>query len=222
MFRLAVKRKLLRSDDVPTFPEVAAGERRRGFFERQDFERVREYLPPHLQDVLTFAYLVGARRGEILGLQWAAVSMSAHTVTLEKTKNDEDRVLDFAALPELAEVVQRRDEARKRLLAETGKLCPWVFWHRQGASIRDFRHLWTQACAAAGVPGRLFHDCRRSAARNLIRAGVSQTVAQAITGHKSGAVFTRYNITDTRDIRAALAALSDSGHSGTVSGTAKR
>ena len=47
------------------------------------------------------------------------------------------------------------------------------------------------------------HDCRRSEARNLIRAGVSETVAQKITGHKTRSVFDRYNITSDGDIREA-------------------
>ena len=49
-------------------------------------------------------------------------------------------------------------------------------------------------CQAAGVPTRFLHDCRRTAARNLIRASVPERVAMLLTGHKSRAIFDRYNI----------------------------
>jgi hypothetical protein len=57
----------------------------------------------------------------------------------------------------------------------------------------------------AGVPGRLFHDLRRSAVRDLVRSGVSQAVAKSISGHRTDAMFSRYNISDVTDQRKALA-----------------
>jgi hypothetical protein len=51
--------------------------------------------------------------------------------------------------------------------------------------------------------GKIFHDLRRTGVRNLIRAGVPQSVAQAISGHRTASVFARYNLTDTRDVIAA-------------------
>jgi hypothetical protein len=58
---------------------------------------------------------------------------------------------------------------------------------------------WNLACQAAGVPGLLFHDLRRTAVRHLRRAGVAESMIMKITGHRTRRVFERYNITDQTD-----------------------
>ena len=70
--------------------------------------------------------------------------------------------------------------------------------------IRDFRKSWSKLCTAAGVPTLLFHDLRRSAARNLRAAGIPEEIIMRIAGWKTSNVFKRYAIVDKADIRAAL------------------
>ena len=76
------------------------------------------------------------------------------------------------------------------------------------------RRAWKAACEGAGLPGRYQHDCRRTAVRNLVRAGIPERVAMQLTGHKTRAVFERYNIVSDGDLRAAAEKLDQ------VSGTA--
>lgn len=172
---------------------------RTGFFERRQFEDTRKRLSEDLQDMVTFAYITGWRiNSEVLPLQWPQVHFDADTVCLEPgtTKNDEGRTFPFTA--DLLAVLEAR-RAKMDALKQEGIICPWVF-HREGAPIRYFTRAWKTACRLAGVPGRIPHDFRRTAVRNLVRAGIPESVAMQMTGHKTRSVFERYNITDEGDL----------------------
>ncbi len=193
---------------VPHIPMLEENNTRTGFFEPEEFEDVREQLPAPLQSVITFAYYTGWRiPSEVLPLTWRQVDRRSRTIRLEPktTKNKKGRNLPYDLLPELVDVVERQWEEHKRLAAE-GVLCPHVF-HRGGAEIKGFRKAWKSACKTAGCPGKLLHDFRRTAIRNLVRAGVPDTVAMKISGHETRSVFDRYAVTNDDDTRNALGKL---------------
>ena len=79
-----------------------------------------------------------------------------------------------------------------------------------GKPVRDFRETWAKACTFAGVPGLLFHDLRRTAARNLRRAGIAEGVIMKIGGWRTRSVFERYAIVSQTDIADALKKLETS------------
>jgi len=56
-----------------------------------------------------------------------------------------------------------------------------------------FRVTWENMCAAAKV-SILLHDFRRTAIRNMIRAGVPEKTAMRISGHVTRPVFGQSNL----------------------------
>jgi integrase len=200
----------------PYVPMLEERNTRTGFFEPEQFAAVRAALPDFLSNAMAFAYITGWRvPSEVLTLEWKNVDLDAGVVTLEPetTKNREGRT--FFITTELRRVLkaQRRvtDATQKRL----GKTIPLVF-HRDGQPVGfTMYRAWRDACAVAKVEERIPHDFRRTAVRNLVRAGVPEKVAQQMTGHKTRSIFDRYHIVAEQDLREAAAKL-DALHSLTM------
>ena len=180
-------------DTVPGFPDrLRENPPRQGFFEHPEYLAVRAHLPAPWQDILDLAYYSGWRKNEILGLTWDEIDEAGGVIRLSpaRSKTLVGRILPIS--PPIAEALARRRARRD-------PTSPLVF-HRDGITIRRWRTAWRTACQAAGVPTRFLHDCRRTAARNLIRANVPERVAMLLTGHKSRAIFDRYNIIDEQEL----------------------
>jgi integrase len=201
----------------PPFPRLRVSNTRTGFFEEPEFRAVHAGLSGDLQPVVEFLYLTGWRLTEVLTLEWRQVDFAAGVVRLEPgtTKNDEGREFPFSVLPPLEALLRRQRERTTAIERETGQIIRRVF-HRQGAPVRDMRGAWDAACIAAGFfrvvnpeappaqqrkkATKLVHDFRRTAVRNLERAGVPRSVAMKLTGHQTESVYRRYAIVAASDL----------------------
>ena len=180
-------------DTVPGFPDrLRENPPRQGFFEHPEYLAVRVRLPAPWQDILDLAYYSGWRKQEILGLTWEEIDMAGGVIRLSPARS---KTLVGRILP----ISQPIADALARRRARRDPDSPLVF-HRDGIPVRRWRTAWRTACQAAGVPTRFLHDCRRTAARNLIRANVPERVAMLLTGHKSRAIFDRYNIIHEQEL----------------------
>jgi len=193
MFKLAVESGRLRY--APHISLLEENNAREGFVDHGVFVALREHLPQYLKDPITFLYLSGWRVGEMKALEWRDVDLAGRVVRLRPSvsKNKDGRILPLSG--ELLEIVERAN-ANRRLD------CPYLF-HLDGQPVGDFKRAWATACKRAGVGKVLVHDLRRTAVRNMVRAGIPDRVAMALSGHKTRSVFDRYNIVSEADLAAA-------------------
>ena len=180
-----------------------------------------------LRDYCEFGYLTGWRKGEIASLRWEDIDGELLELRGEYAKNKEPRSVILSG--NLEALIARRRAERKYEAGGHWFLSEYVF-HRKGKPIGDFRKSWVTTCVAIGLGqyhcavrdkavaeaicpgcnrkcryiGRLFHDFRRTAVRNMVRAGVPERVAMTISGHKTRSVFDRYNIVNEEDLRDAI------------------
>ncbi len=174
----------------------------KGFVELAKFEELLAVLPPHLQPYIMFLYHCGGRSGEAELIEWSQVDLEHGFIRLEddQTKNDEARIVP---LP-------------KHLIAKL-----WAIEPKEGLvfDTTNLRKEWQKGCAAVGLgaiipvegkkydpryEGLTLHDFRRSAARNLLLAGVPETIIMRIGGWKTRSVFDRYAVASTADLTAAM------------------
>jgi integrase len=187
-------------DRAPKITMLKNAPPRQGFLSHNDYATLKAVLPPYLVPVFVTAYHVGCRRSELLQVEFSDIEMDARQPQFrlypDATKNGEGRVIpiygEMLAVFREQMALTRRDYPTCKLL-----------FHNEGVPIQTFRKAWSKAIALARVDGLLFHDLRRTAVRNLIRAGVKRKAAMAITGHLTESVFERYNIIDEDDIQDA-------------------
>jgi integrase len=199
MLRLAVQSKLIPS--IPPLPSLPSSPAREGFLTPEQVEAVVSNLEQLVADLVYALWITGWRRREVQLLKWSDVDMKAGEIKLTegRSKTKAARLFPFRASSSLAAVLKARFNART-----FGSV--YVFERSPGKPVKDIRGTWALACEKAGVSGRVPHDLRRSRARALTRAGVSQSVAMRLLGHKTANMFLRYDVAANEDLADAVAA----------------
>ncbi len=159
-----------------------------------EFQALLSCCSQRLKGIVQLAYSTGMRCGEILGLRWNQVDFKGRVIVLEAadTKTREKREVP------LSETLLQSFKQIPRTLG-----CDHVFTFK-GKRIGCIRKAFERACRKAGIGNFRFHDLRHCAVTNYRKAGVPDTVIMSISGHKTHAVFRRYDRVDREDRHAAL------------------
>jgi integrase len=169
----------------------------------EEFEVLKRELPEYAL-VLSIGYYLGMRQAEVLKLREKQIHFYGDGtdegyIELHpgETKSGEGRRPPFSssigrALREHLKKNTRRDPER------------FLFATKKGNPLANFRRSFKRACKRAGIEGLWHHDFRRTAVTNMRKAGVHDSVIKSISGHKTDAVFKRYNQIDMDDRRDAV------------------
>ena len=193
----------------PYIPLLKEQNIRQGFFEPEQCQQIKRHLPDYMRGIAAFAFVTGWRTpSEILPLEWRQIDLAAGEVRLDAgtTKNGDGRVFPLtAALRQILDAQQAIAETLQRQGIPTRYVFCYPSGTKAGQRIGEttFIQRWWKARITAGCPTRIPHDFRRTAVRNLVRAGVPERVAMQLTGHKTRAIFERYNIVSPEDLRDA-------------------
>lgn len=182
MFRLGQQSTPPRVIRSPKFPKLVENNVRKGFLEDGQYRKLIEYCPElWLRSLVECGRTYGWRISELLSMRVNQLDVAQRVIRLEPgtTKNREGReVLMTDAVCKLLSALVHGKSADD-----------YVFARANGKPVRDFRLTWEKACAHAGTPDLLFHDLRRTGARNLRRAGVAEGIIMNIGGWRTRSVF---------------------------------
>ncbi|MGO9059035.1 MAG: tyrosine-type recombinase/integrase [Candidatus Binataceae bacterium] len=182
---------------------------RQGFLERSELDALLAELPAHMRSVMVVAYVTGWRiKSELLTRQHRHFDLDSGWLRLDpgETKNGEGR--EFPITSEMRRVLSEQLVQTKALEHASGRVVPWLFHHDDGRPIRSYKRAWLSACKRAGLAGKIPHDFRRTAIRNLERAGVPRSASMKMVGHSTEEIYKRYAICDALVLQEAAAKLS--------------
>lgn len=221
-FNLARKGNNRKVREIPVFPHLKEAPPRKGFLEDGAYRKLVEDSPVWFCTIVEIGRKFAWRISEVLNLQVEQVDLLGRRIRLHagETKNGDARTVPIPdSLYSLLVECVRGKQPEER-----------VFTRSNGKPIKDFRWTWWTACVRAGVGrifcpscneplasracpkckvrsryrGLLFHDLRRTGARNLRRSGVAEGVIMKIGGWKTRSVFERYNIVSESDLTDAM------------------
>jgi integrase len=198
MFSLAIRHKKADKNPMAAVERLREHNIRDRVLSPEEFQRLLEALPSPLHLVMIMAYYTGMRRGEILNVHWHQIDLSKELIRLEgvDTKTQKGRLVPL----NVTLTALLKDAMQSPVRCATGHV-----FHRNGQPIKSIRGAFDGACREAGLIDFHFHDLRHTAVTNMRRAGVDPLTAMKITGHKTMAVFQRYNSFDKDDLRQAAA-----------------
>jgi integrase len=203
MFRLGQQSTPPKVVRAPKFPKLAENNVRKGFLEDGQYRKLIEYCPElWFRSLVECGRTYGWRVSELLSMRVDQLDVAQRVIRLEPgtTKNREGReVLMTDTICKLLSALVHGKSAND-----------FVFTRSNGKPVRDFRLTWERACAHAGAPDLLFHDLRRTGARNLRRAGVAEGIIMKIGGWRTRSVFERYAIVSRSDMNDAILKLQES------------
>jgi integrase len=202
MFNNARKEQKIGANDIPYFPMPADSEPAGQYIEPHQFAIIEKHLPANLRPFYQFLYATGCRLGAAQSITWDMVSADCTQIKIpgENTKNRQPLLIVLAGSQ-----LEPISKMLKKMFRDAVKP---VF------DFTNYRKEWSKAVAKAKLgtwnaedqtrTGVRIHDCRCSAAINLLAAGVDEGLVLKIGGWRTREMLDRYNVSDPGRIKTAM------------------
>jgi integrase len=196
IFNLALRDELVEKNPCWKVERLCEDNVRTRVLLADEFRSLVAALPQYAADIVTVGYFTGMRFGEIINLTWDRVNLKENYFVLraEDTKTRKSRNVFYPS-----EVRQIIDRIRKDIPAGL----PYVFLYR-GNPIKSIRKSFSKASSETKIENLRFHDLRRTFVTNMRRAGAYQSVIMQLSGHRTPAMFARYDCVGPDDAKKAL------------------
>jgi integrase len=183
MFSLAVENKKLKADAAPFIKMPKENNTRKGFLSSKDQDALAQAcgrVGLWMRAIFEVGVTLGWRYREVVDMRVRHVDLSAGTVRLDvgSTKNGQGR--ECPMMPQVRSLLTQCISGKEPDDA--------VFSYDDGRPVIDIRKTWRKVCIEAKVPNLLFHDLRRTAARNLRNAGIAEEIIMKIGGWQTNSV----------------------------------
>ena len=167
----------------PHIRALKADRVRTGFIEDEQYRKLLKELPDHLKAFFVTGYHLGRRLGTLRQLTWDQVDLEAREITIRADQTKQKRPQTLPVYGDMVNFLKIQRFEHQQRWPDVGLVFHWGK-KPLGTHIKG----WAEACERAGMPDLHFHDLRRSAVRNMVRAGVSAHIAMSISGsrHPSG------------------------------------
>jgi integrase len=137
--------------------------------------------------------LTGARRSNVLSMNWNDINLDCGTWCIQETKNGDPQTIPLS------------DEAiniLKRIMAS--RTNDWVFPSTTSASghVKEPKKVWKRVLKMAGIKDLRIHDLRRTLGSWLAATGANSFIIGKSLGHKtqsSTAIYARLNLDPVRE-----------------------
>ena len=182
MYNMAIKWGYVKKNPVREVKLFKENNERLRYLSEEEEEALIEACVPHLRPIVIVALNTGMRKGEIFGLKWKSVDFRNHTIRIEKSKNNESRIVPMNEL--VYEVLRKQRKLNNQ---------EYVFVNKNGKPYTDIKRSFKSALEKAGISDFRFHDLRHTFASNLVMSGADIVTVKELMGHKSIKMTMRYS-----------------------------
>lgn len=193
MYTKAIEWRLVKTNPAKSVKLLKESPGRLRYLKAEEVETLLGVCPDHIRPIVVTALNTGMRKAEILNLKWSQVDLKNRKITVNRTKNNESRVI-----PINQTLYQELSMLLKRSNGE------YVFSNKDGIPFTDIKKGFSAALKKAKIKDFRFHDLRHTFGSHLVMQRVDIKTVQQVMGHKEIKMTMRYSHLSPEYVQEAI------------------